>query len=84
MGQAYDLLTGFPSVGPVVAAGLLAWLGPRAARFSGGRKAAAYFGMVASTYQSGQLDRGGHLTQTGPPVFRCLLVQAARALVSRI
>ncbi len=75
--EAQEVLESFPGIGPVTSAALLAWTGPEATAFPRGRHAAAYFGFVASTYDSGQLHRPGHLTKTGPALVRRLLIQAA-------
>lgn len=82
--EASRRLQTYPGIGPITAAGILAWSGVEAARFAGGREAASYFGLVGSTYQSGKLERGGHITKAGPAIARRLLVQAAwRFLASK-
>jgi len=81
MGKARKRLETIPGVGFWTATGLLAWCGPRAARFPKGRQAAAYFGLTRSTYESGQISRPGHITKTGPPLVRKFLTQAAWAFI---
>jgi transposase len=80
--EASQRLQTYPGVGPVTAAAILAWTGVEASRFAGSREAASYFGLVGSTYQSGKLERGGHITKQGPPIARRLLIQAGWAYVS--
>ncbi len=81
MGKARKRLETIPGVGYWTAVGVLAWCGPRAARFAKSRQAAAYFGLTRSTYESGQISRPGHITKTGPPLVRKFLTQAAWAFV---
>ena len=60
---------------------LIAWCGPEAARFLNGRHAASYFGLVKRNYQSGQTDRNGSITKSGPELIRKYMVQAAWAFM---
>jgi transposase len=76
LGEARRRLETHPGIGR-----WLAWCGPRAARFANGRKAASYFGLVGSTYESGQVSRLGSITKAGPPLVRRLLMQAAWAFL---
>ncbi len=78
---AFARLTSVPGIGFWSAAVLLAWCGPTAARFSSGRKAASYFGLVGLTRQSGKQNRWGHITKAGPSIPRRILVQAAHAFL---
>jgi len=79
--EAREVLQSYPGIGPVTSAAILAWTGVKAERFPGGREAASYFGLTGSRYQSGERDRGGRITKTGPPIVRRLLVQAAWSFV---
>ena len=81
MVKARELLESYPGIGKITSAALLAWLGTDGSRFPGGREVGSYFGLVGWTYQSGQMDRGGHITKAGPPVIRRLMVQAAWAFL---
>ena len=82
LAEASRRLQTYPGIGPITAAGILAWTGVGASRFVGGREAASYFGLVGSTYKSGKLERGGHITKQGPAIPRRLLVQAGWAFLS--
>lgn len=81
MGEARRRLETIPGIGFWSATGILAWSGPRASRFATGRKAAAYFGLTRSVYESGEISRPGHITKTGPPLVRKWLTQAAWAFI---
>ena len=81
LGEARRRLESIPGIGRWVACGLLAWCGAQAARFANGRKAASYFGLVGSTYESGQRSRSGSITKAGPPLARRLLIPAAWAFL---
>lgn len=66
-----------PGVGPVIALGFQAVL-DTPARFGGdARRASAFVGLVPSEDSSGERQRKGHITKTGPTELRALLVQAA-------
>jgi transposase len=82
--QAYHdprakLLMTLPGVDVAVAESLLAALGD-VDRFPDGNRAAAYLGLVPSTYQSGEHCYHGHITKQGRSHARWLLVQAAQHL----
>ena len=82
--QAHDdprrkLLMTLPGVDFTVASTLLATLGDPA-RFPSGERAAAYFGLVPSTYQSAGKCYHGHITKQGRSHARWMLVQAAQHL----
>ena len=75
-----DLLVTIPGVSLVVGAGLLAAIGD-ISRFEVPKKLAAYFGVVPSTKQSGDLEaRHGRITKQGRSDARWLLVEAAEHL----
>lgn len=48
-------------------------------RFQNGRQVAAYFGLVARQFQSGETDRNGRITKRGNPLARTILVECAWA-----
>jgi transposase len=66
-----------PGVDFTVAQALLSALG-EVDRFPDGNRAAAYLGLVPSTYQSGEHCYHGHITKQGRSHARWLLVQAAQ------
>ena len=68
-----------PGVDVAVTETLLAALGD-IDRFPDGNRAAAYLGLVPSTYQSGEHCYHGHITKQGRSHARWLLVQAAQHL----
>jgi transposase len=71
------LLMTLPGVDMAVALGLMAALG-EPSRFASADKAAAYFGLVPSTKQSGRHCYHGRITKQGNSHARWLLVQAAQ------
>jgi transposase len=73
------LLLSLPGVDFTVAQALLSALG-EVERFPDGDHAAAYLGLVPSTYQSGEHCYHGHITKQGRSHARWLLVQAAQHL----
>lgn len=80
--HAYDeprvrLLMTLPGVDMAVALGLMAALG-EPSRFASADKAAAYFGLVPSTKQSGRHCYQGRITKQGNSHARWLLTQAAQ------
>jgi transposase len=82
--QAYHdprakLLMTLPGVDFTVAQALLSALG-QVGRFPDGNRAAAYLGLVPSTYQSGEHCYHGRITKQGRSHARWLLVQAAQHL----
>ena len=75
-----DRLLSIPGVSLVVGAGLLSAIG-EVTRFSQAKQLAAYFGLVPSTYQSGDTKaRHGRITKTGRSDARWLAVEAAEHL----
>lgn len=75
--QRVRLLMTLPGVDMAVALGLMAALG-EPSRFASADKAAAYFGLVPSTKQSGRHCYHGRITKQGNSHARWLLVQAAQ------
>jgi transposase len=75
-----DRLLSIPGVNLVVGAGLLAAIGD-ITRFSCAKRLASYFGLVPSTYQSGDTRaRHGRITKKGRSEARWLAVEAAEHL----
>ncbi len=75
-----DRLLSITGVSLVVGAGLLAAIGD-ITRFSRPKQLASYFGLVPSTYQSGDTKaRHGRITKTGRSDARWLAVEAAEHL----
>lgn len=75
-----DLLVSIPGVSLIVGAGIMAAIG-NIERFPSPKKLAAYFGVVPSTKQSGDLPaRNGRITKQGRSEARWLLVEAAEHL----
>lgn len=75
-----DHLLSIPGVSLVVGAGLLAAIGS-VSRFDRAKQLAAYFGLVPSTYQSGDTRaRHGRITKTGRSDARWLAGEAAEHL----
>lgn len=74
--EAMTRLCSMPSVGPVTAAAFVATV-DEAQRFAGPHQVEAYMGLVPSEMSSGEKQRRGHITKTGSPRVRWLLVQVA-------
>jgi transposase len=71
-----QLLQTIPGVGTRTAEAVVAYLGD-AKRFKTAREVSAYAGLVPRQFQSGTLDRKGHITKRGPAYLRKLLVECA-------
>jgi transposase len=69
-----------PGVGPRTAEAVAAHLGDPH-RFASGQQVSAYAGLVPRQYQSGETDRKGRITRSGPGVLRKLLVECAWAML---
>jgi len=69
-----------PGVGPVTAASFVATI-DTAERFQGAHQVEAYLGLVPRELSSGEKQRKGHITKAGNRRTRCLLVEAAWALL---
>lgn len=77
--QQMDRLLSINGVNLVVAAGLISTIGD-IRRFPDKKKLAAYFGVVPSTYQSGDSSRNGRITKQGRAEARWLIIEAAEIL----
>jgi transposase len=73
-------LTTAPGVGPVTAASFAATI-DTPERFKGAHQVEAYLGLVPRESSSGEKQRKGRITKTGNRRTRCLLVEAAWALL---
>lgn len=80
--NAVELLDSLPGFGRLIAICVAAFLCD-GSRFSSGRKAASYVGLVPWVSQTGECKSDerilGHITKEGPPILRRLLIQAAQA-----
>ena len=65
-----------PGVGRVTAASFVAAVG-EVKRFVSSGKVASYLGLVPSTYDSGERERHGRITKSGPSWVRAVLCEAA-------
>lgn len=77
--QQMDRLLSITGVNLVVAASLIGTIGD-ISRFPHKKKLAAYFGVVPSTYQSGDTSRNGRITKQGRAEARWLIIEAAESL----
>jgi transposase len=77
-----QLVQTLPGVGPRVAEALVTTL-DRAARFQNRRQVSAYAGLTPRRYQSGQMDRQGHISKRGSRLLRLMLNQGAWQAVVR-
>jgi len=71
-----DRLMTVPGVGPIVATTALAVFSD-VRRFPSAKHAASYAGLVASTFDSGERVRHGHITRRGSSELRAMLCEAA-------
>lgn len=77
--EQMDRLLSITGVNLVVATGLISTIGD-ISRFTDKKKLAAYFGVVPSTYQSGDTSRHGRITKQGRAEARWLIIEAAEIL----
>ena len=75
-GENLERLKAVPGVGEIVALTAIAVFSD-ATRSPSANHAASYVGLVPQTYQSGDTSRQGHITRTGSPELRAMLMQAA-------
>lgn len=66
-----------PGIGVFTAFAVLSAIGD-IRRFPSPKKLAAYAGLVPSLHQSGHRSYSGHITKTGRPILRWLMVEAAK------
>lgn len=77
-----QLVQTLPGVGPRVAEALVTTL-DKAGRFRNRRQVSAYAGLTPRRYQSGQMDRSGHISKRGDRLLRHMLSQGAWQAVIR-
>jgi transposase len=71
-----------PGVGPVVALAFKSAV-DEPGRFTRSRAVGAHFGLTPKRYQSGEVDRSGHITKAGDDMMRTLLYEAATVILAR-
>lgn len=71
-----------PGVGPVVALAFKSAVDDPG-RFAHSRAVGAHFGLAPKRYQSGEVDRSGHITRAGDTMLRMLLFEAATVILTR-
>ena len=76
------LLMTVPGIGPVTALTFTAEIGdPK--RFKNSRQVGAYLGMTPRQYSSGETEKMGRISKTGPATLRSLLVEAGLVVLTR-
>lgn len=68
--------------GKTIAPVIMAYVGT-IKRFPKPKRFVGYTGLVPSVHQSGETDRRGRITKTGPPLLRWALVEAANTIIRR-
>jgi transposase len=76
-------LMSMPGVGPVVALTYQAAMDDPG-RFAHSRSVGAHFGLTPRRYNSGEIDRSGHISKCGDELVRTALYEAATTLLSRV
>jgi transposase len=71
-----------PGVGPVVALAFKSAV-DIPGRFTHSRAVGAHFGLAPRKFQSGEVDRTGHITRAGDEMMRTLLYEAATVILGR-
>jgi transposase len=71
-----------PGVGPVVALAFKSAVDDPG-RFTRSRAVGAHFGLTPRKFQSGEVDRTGHITRAGDEMMRTLLYEAATVILAR-
>ena len=72
-----------PGVGPVTSLAFKATI-DEVGRFSTSRALGAHLGLTPRVYQSGEIDRSGHISKCGDRMLRHLLYEAASVLMTRM
>ena len=72
-----------PGVGPLTALAFTAAIDDPA-RFGRSRDVGAYLGLTPRRYQSGEVDRDGHISKCGDGLARHLLYEAANVLLTTV
>jgi transposase len=71
-----------PGVGPVTALAFKATI-DHVDRFDTSKALGAHLGLTPRVYQSGEMDRSGHISKCGDRMMRHLLYEAATVLMTR-
>jgi transposase len=71
-----------PGVGPVTALAFKATI-DQVDRFDTSKALGAHLGLTPRVYQSGEIDRSGHISKCGDRMMRHLLYEAATVLMTR-
>lgn len=71
-----------PGVGPITSLAFRATV-DEPGRFASSKVVGSYFGITPRVYQSGEVDRSGHISKQGDGMIRHLLYEAASALMTR-
>ncbi len=79
--EDYQLLSGIPGVGPIVASSIMGSINS-ISEFKNGRQLSAWLGLTPSQYSSGDNNRLGKITKRGNQTLRKLLIQGARAVIN--
>ena len=83
--RRYDItrrLMTIPGVGPVTSLAFKATIDDPG-RFGTSKALGAHLGLTPRVYQSGEIDRSGHISKCGDRMMRHLLYEAASALMTR-
>jgi transposase len=72
-----------PGVGPVTAVAFVAAVDD-STRFTKSKSVGAFFGLTPRRYQSGEIDRDGHISKCGDRLTRGYLYEAANTLLTRV
>ncbi|MEE8445148.1 MAG: IS110 family transposase [Alphaproteobacteria bacterium] len=77
------ILMRMPGIGSITALAYVSTIDdPR--RFARSADAGAYLGLTPRRYQSGEVDRSGHISKCGDRMTRSLLYEAANVLLTRV
>lgn len=71
-----------PGIGPITSLAFRATV-DEPDRFASSKVVGSYFGITPRVYQSGEVDRSGHISKQGDGMIRHLLYEAASALMTR-
>ena len=71
-----------PGVGPVTSLAFKATI-DESGRFATSKALGAHLGLTPRVYQSGEIDRSGHISKWGDRMMRHLLYEAASVLMTR-
>jgi transposase len=70
-------LVSVPGIGLITASSFIAVIGDPT-RFPSSGHVVSYLGLAPSMYDSGEIERHGHITKAGPPYMRALLCEGAQ------